>query len=61
MLTKRKSGEASRSKHQAVAAGLAAGVLDRRAFLRKSGLTAGALAAAGSLQLGAVQIGRAHV
>src|SRR6478752_3977597 len=55
MLTKRKSGEASRSKHQAVAAGLAAGVLDRRAFLRKSGLTAGALAAAGSIQLGAVR------
>ncbi len=29
MLTKRKSGETSRSKHQAVAAGLASGVLDR--------------------------------
>ncbi|CAO4173094.1 Formate dehydrogenase alpha subunit (Tat pathway signal) [Methylorubrum populi] len=55
MLIKRKSGEAARTKHQAVAAGLAAGVLDRRAFLRKSGLTAGALAAAGTIQLGAVR------
>lgn len=55
MLIKRRSGEASRSKHQAVAAGLAAGVLDRRAFLRRSGLTAGALAAAGTIQLGAVR------
>ncbi|EHP91589.1 molybdopterin oxidoreductase, partial [Methylorubrum extorquens DSM 13060] len=34
MLIKRKSGDAARTKHQAVAAGLAAGVLDRRAFLR---------------------------
>ena len=59
MLIKRKSGEAARTKHQAVAAGLAAGVLDRRAFLRKSGLTAGALAAAGTIQLGSVRKAKA--
>ena len=59
MLTKRKSGAASRTKHQAVAAGLASGMLDRRGFLRKSGLAAGALAAAGSLQLGSVRQARA--
>ncbi|GEP05787.1 formate dehydrogenase subunit alpha [Methylobacterium oxalidis] len=55
MLIKRKSGEASRTKHQAIAAGLASGVLDRRSFLRKSGLAAGGLAAAGTIQLGAVR------
>ena len=59
MLTKRKSSAASRTKHQAVAAGLAAGVLDRRGFLKKSGLTAGALAAAGTIQLGSVRQAKA--
>ncbi|WP_336488718.1 formate dehydrogenase subunit alpha [Methylobacterium nigriterrae] len=55
MLIKRKSGEASRTKHQAVVAGLASGTLDRRGFLRRSGLLAGGLAAAGSIQLGSVR------
>jgi formate dehydrogenase major subunit len=55
MLTKRKSGDASRSKLQAVAAGLASGVIDRRTFLRQSGLTVGGLAAIGSIQLGSVR------
>ncbi|KAB1080989.1 formate dehydrogenase subunit alpha [Methylobacterium soli] len=55
MLIKRKSGDAGRTKHQAVVAGLAAGTLDRRAFLRRSGLAAGGLAAAGSIQLGSVR------
>jgi formate dehydrogenase major subunit len=55
MLIKRKSGETAGARLQAAAAGMATGVVDRRSFLRKSGLTAGALAAAGSIQLGAVR------
>ena len=55
MLIKRKSGEASRSKLQAVTAGLASGAIDRRTFLQRSGLAAGGLAAIGSLQLGSVR------
>src|SRR5215210_1199686 len=55
MLIKRKSGDAGRTKHQAVAAGLASGTIDRRSFLRRSGLVAGGLAAAGSIQLGSVR------
>ncbi|HEY7386302.1 MAG TPA: formate dehydrogenase subunit alpha [Beijerinckiaceae bacterium] len=55
MLTKRKSGEASRSKLQVVAAGLASSALDRRTFLRRSGLAVGGLAAIGSIRFGAVK------
>jgi formate dehydrogenase major subunit len=55
MLTKRKSGDASRAKLQGLAAGLASGTMDRRSFLTKSGLAAGGLAALGSLQLGAIR------
>ncbi|HKH68726.1 MAG TPA: molybdopterin-dependent oxidoreductase, partial [Reyranella sp.] len=55
MLIKRKSGEASRTKLQSVAAGLAADVIDRRTFLRRSGLAVGGLAAAGTIQLGSVR------
>ncbi len=55
MLTKRRSGIAGRGSHQALAAGLTAPTLDRRGFLRKSGLAAGGLAALGSLRLGAVR------
>ena len=55
MLIKRKNGGAAPTRLQAAAAGLAAGAVDRRGFLRRSGLTAGALAAAGSIQLGAVR------
>jgi formate dehydrogenase major subunit len=55
MLIKRRSGEASRGKLQAVTAGLASGVLDRRTFLKRSGLAVGGLAAVGSIQLGAVR------
>ncbi|KMO12670.1 formate dehydrogenase subunit alpha [Methylobacterium platani] len=55
MLTKRRSGIAGRGSHQALAAGLTAHTLDRRGFLRKSGLAAGGLAALGSLRLGAVR------
>ncbi len=42
MLVKRKSGEASRSKLQALTAGLASGTLDRRSFLNRSGLAVAA-------------------
>ena len=55
MLIKRKSGDASRSKLQGIAAGLSTGALDRRSFLRRSGVVAGGLAAVGSLSLGAVR------
>jgi formate dehydrogenase major subunit len=55
MLTKRRSGDPSRSKLSVVAAGLASAAIDRRTFLRRSGLAVGGLAAVGSLQLGAVR------
>jgi formate dehydrogenase major subunit len=55
MLIKRKSGEAGRSKLQAITAGLASGTLDRRTFLKRSGLAVGGLAAVGSIQLGSVR------
>ena len=55
MLTKRKEASASRARLSGIAAGLASGVLDRRAFLRRSGLAAGGVAALGSLSLGAVR------
>lgn len=55
MLTKRRSGVAGRGSHQALAAGLTAHTLDRRGFLRKSGLAAGGLAALGTVRLGAVR------
>jgi formate dehydrogenase major subunit len=55
MLIKRKSGEASRSKLQAVTAGLALETMDRRSFLKRSGLAVGGLAAMGSIQLGSVR------
>ncbi|AWN54960.1 formate dehydrogenase subunit alpha [Methylobacterium sp. 17Sr1-1] len=55
MLTKRRNGVAGRGSHQALAAGLTAHTLDRRGFLRKSGLAAGGLAALGTVRLGAVR------
>ena len=55
MLTKRKNGQAGRTKLQAMADAVAAGRLDRRTFLRRSGLAAGGLAAIGSFQLGSVR------
>ncbi|MGB3540126.1 MAG: formate dehydrogenase subunit alpha [Mesorhizobium sp.] len=55
MLTKRKSGQASRTRLQALAGGLAAAPVDRRTFLRRSGLVAGGLAALGTFQLGTVK------
>ena len=55
MLIKRKDGSAGRARLQGVAAGLASGVLDRRTFLRRSGLTVGAGAALGLMPLGSVR------
>ncbi|HEX3182949.1 MAG TPA: formate dehydrogenase subunit alpha [Beijerinckiaceae bacterium] len=59
MLTKRRSGEPSRTKLSAITAGLAPEGLDRRSFLRRSGLAAGGLAAIGSLQPGSVKKAKA--
>ena len=55
MLTKRRDGSAGRARLQGIAAGLASGVLDRRAFLRRSGLATGAGAALGLMPLGSVR------
>src|SRR5918993_1113297 len=55
MLIKRKSGEASRSRLQAVTAGLPLPGMGRRSFLKRSGLAVGGLAAIGSIQLGSVR------
>jgi formate dehydrogenase major subunit len=55
MLIKRKSAEAQRGRLPAAIAGLSAGALDRRSFLRRSGLVAGGITVAGGLQVGAVQ------
>jgi formate dehydrogenase major subunit len=48
MLIKRKTGESARPRLAALAAGMSSGVLDRRSFLRRSGLVAGGLAAIGA-------------
>ncbi|MDX0741502.1 molybdopterin-dependent oxidoreductase [Sinorhizobium medicae] len=55
MLTKRKDRQASRTHLQTLTGGMAAAPLDRRTFLRRSGLVAGGLAALGSFQLGTVK------
>ena len=48
-------GRLSSSRLQSALGGLSSGVMDRRAFLRRSGLVAGGLAVAGSIQIGAVR------
>ena len=55
MLMKRRDGSAGKARLQGIAAGLASGVLDRRTFLRRSGLAAGAGAALGLMPLGSVR------
>ncbi len=55
MLIKRKSADVQRGRLQSAMAGLSSGVMDRRAFLRRSGLMAGGLAAAGTFTVGAIQ------
>ena len=62
MLIKRTERQARRGSLSAVLADQNGGGLDRRAFLRRSGIAAGSLAGLGALQLGSVRkIGRAHV
>lgn len=55
MLIKRKTADVQRGRLQSAIAGLSSGVMDRRAFLRRSGLVAGGVAAAGALQIGSVR------
>jgi formate dehydrogenase major subunit len=55
MLIKRTSAVASRGRLQAVTGGLASAELDRRSFLRRSGLTLGGLAAVGSIGVGTIR------
>ena len=49
MLMKRRDGSAGRARLQGIAAGLASGVLDRRTFLRRSGLERYGGSASGAL------------
>ena len=59
MLVKRREGQSpetrARARLQSVAAGLASGVMDRRSFLRRSGLVAGGAAALGTISFGSVR------
>ena len=55
MLIRRNSGDLGRARLPAVSGGIAAPLTDRRTFLQRAGLATGALAAVGSLQLGAVR------
>jgi len=55
MLTKRRSGTASKSGFANVVANAAATTVDRRAFLQKSGVAAGGLTALGAIPLGTVE------
>jgi formate dehydrogenase major subunit len=55
MLVKRKAGQSGRARLQPMLAGLASAALDRRSFLKRSGLAVGGLAAVGSLGVGAVR------
>ena len=59
MLTRRMNGEARHGNLLAATAGFGHGTMDRRAFLRRSGLAAGSLAAIGSMRLGSVQKAKA--
>ena len=49
MLIKRKTGETTRTSLQSMAGVFASEALDRRSFLKRSGLTATGLAAIGTL------------
>src|SRR5258708_19840594 len=55
MLIKKSSTDPGRTRLSGVLAGAAPSTLDRRAFLKASGLAAGGLAAAGALTPGMVQ------
>jgi formate dehydrogenase major subunit len=55
MLIKRSEGQVSRTGLSAAFAGLSGGAMDRRGFLRKSGVVAGGLGALGALGAGTVR------
>jgi len=55
MLIKRKPLQAGRGRLSAAGAGEPSGLVDRRSFLRTSGLAAGALAAVGTLRAGSIR------
>jgi formate dehydrogenase major subunit len=55
MLTKRRSGQANRTRLQTLMGTVASAPIDRRTFLRRSGLAVGGIAAVGSFQLSTVQ------
>ena len=55
MLTKKTNGVANGSRLSKALAGLTGNAIDRRTFLKRSGLTAGGLAAASALPLGMVK------
>jgi formate dehydrogenase major subunit len=55
MLVKRKQGEAARGRLASMAAGIATKTIDRRSFLRNSGLAVGGLAALGTIKGGMTQ------
>jgi formate dehydrogenase major subunit len=55
MLIKRKPLQAGRGRLSAAGAGESSGLVDRRSFLRTSGLAAGALAAVGTLRAGSIR------
>jgi formate dehydrogenase major subunit len=55
MLIKRRTSDASRPRLGGLAAGLTSGVMDRRTFLARSGITAAGAIAVGALTLGAVR------
>ena len=55
MLIKRKSQDAARTRLAGLAGGLTSGVMDRRTFLARSGLTAAGAIAVGALTLGSVR------
>jgi formate dehydrogenase major subunit len=61
MLRKRSNGSAAPSAFGQLQAALSGGTIDRRAFLRRSGLTAGGLAAASALSSGMVTRAEAQV
>ena len=61
MLTKRRNGQAGHSRLQALMGAAATAPIDRRTFLRRSGLAVGGMAAIGSLQLGTVRKAAASV
>ena len=61
MLVKKSNGVVTGSRLSKALANLTGGAVDRRTFLKRSGLTAGGLAAASALSLGRVKTAEAAV